>query len=72
MYKCGHGFDPKLLCDIIVMSFGVNVKNNRNTHSLNVYISKPNIECHRKSFKYAGDKIWNDLPMELLLKCQIL
>ncbi len=23
---------------------------------------KPNIESYRKSFKYAGGKIWNDLP----------
>ncbi len=62
MYKCVHGFAPKLLCDMIVMAFDVNVKNTRNTDSLNVYIPKPKIECYRKSFKYAGGKIWNDLP----------
>ncbi len=47
---------------MIVMASDVNVRNTRNTDSLNVYIPKPNIECYRKSFKYAGGKIWNDLP----------
>ncbi len=63
MYKCVHVFAPKLLCDMIVMASDVNVRNTRNTDSLNlnVYIPKPNIECYRKSFKYAGGKIWNDL-----------
>ncbi len=54
MYKCVHGFTPKLLCDMIVMTSDVNVRNTRNTDSLNIYIPKPNIECYRKSFKYAG------------------
>ncbi len=40
----------------------VNVRNTRNTDSLNVYIPKLNIEWYRKSVKYAGGKIWNDLP----------
>ncbi len=47
---------------MIVMASDVNVRNTRNTDSLNVYIPKPNIECYGKSFKYAGGKIWNDLP----------
>ncbi len=61
MYKCVHGFATKLLCDMIVMALDVNVRNTRNTDSLSVYMPKPNIECYRKSFKYAGGKIWNDL-----------
>ncbi len=47
---------------MIVIASDVNVRNTRNTDSLNVYIPKPNIECYRKSFKYASGKIWNDLP----------
>ncbi len=43
MYKCVHGFALKLLCDMIVMASDVNVRNTRNTDSLNVYIPKPNI-----------------------------
>ncbi len=62
MYKCVQGFAPKLLWDMIVMASDVNVGSTRNTDSLNVYIPKPNIEFYRKSFKYAGGKIWNDLP----------
>ena len=62
MYKCVHGFAPKLLCDMIVMASDVNDRVTRNTSSLNVYIPKPNVECYRKSFKYAGGKVWNDIP----------
>ncbi len=61
MYKCVHDFAPKLLCDMIVMASDVNVRKTSNTDSLNVYIPKSNIEWYRKSFKYAGGKIWNDL-----------
>ncbi len=56
-----NGYATKLLCDTIVIASDVNVRNTRNTDSLNVYIPKPNIECYRNSFKYAGDKIWSDL-----------
>ncbi len=59
MYKCVHGFAPKVLCDMIVMAPDVNVRNTRNTDSLNVYIAKPNIECYWKSFKCADGKFWN-------------
>ncbi len=62
MYKCVHGFAPTLVSDMIVMASDVNERNSRITDSLNVYIPKPNIEYYRKSFKYAGGKIWNDLP----------
>ncbi len=62
MYKCVDGFAPKLVCDMIVMASDVNVRNTRNTYSLNVYIPKPNIECYRKSVKYVDGKIRNDLP----------
>ncbi len=50
---------------MIVMASEVNVRNTRNTDSLNVYIPKPNIECYRQSFTYAGGKIWNDLPINI-------
>ncbi len=56
--KCVHGFASTLLCDMIAMTSDVNVRNTRNTDSLNVYIPKPNIECYWKSFKYVGGKIW--------------
>ncbi len=56
MYKCVDGFAPKLLCDMIVMASVVNKRNTRNVGSPKVHISKPNVECFRKSFKYAGYK----------------
>ena len=39
--------------------------NTRYTNSLKVTIPKPNIECFKKIFKYAGAKIWNNLSEEL-------
>jgi phage gp46-like protein len=53
MYKCVHGFAPKLLCDMIVMASDIHDRVTRNTSSLNVYIPKPNVECYPKSCKYA-------------------
>ena len=37
----------------------------RNANSLKVTIPKPNIERFKRSFKYAGAKIWNNLSDEL-------
>ncbi len=34
IYKCVHGFAPKLLYDMIVMAFDVNARNTRNTYYL--------------------------------------
>ncbi len=65
MYKCVHGFVPKLLCDMIIMTSDVNVRNTRNTDSLIVYMPKSNTECYRKLFKYAGGTIWNELPNKI-------
>lgn len=62
MYKCVHGLAPKLLCDMIDMTSDVNERVTRNSMSLNVYVPKPNVECYRKSFKYAGGKVWNGIP----------
>ncbi len=46
MYKCVHGFAPKLLCDMIVMASDINERNTRNIDSRNVNIPKSNIECY--------------------------
>ncbi len=62
MYKCVHGFTPKLLYDMIVMCSDVNVRKTSNTDSVNVYIPGTNIECYQKKIKYAAGKIWNNLP----------
>ncbi len=47
---------------MIVMAADVNETNTKNTDLLNAYIPKPNIVCYRKSFKYTGGTIWNDVP----------
>ncbi len=47
---------------MIVMASDVNERNSRNTDWLNIHIFKPNMEYYRQSFKYAGGKIWKDVP----------
>ncbi len=44
------------------MVSGVYERNTGNTDSLNVYIPKPNVECYRKPFRYAGGTVWNSIP----------
>ncbi len=46
MYKCIHDFTTTLLCDMIVVVYDINEWSTRNKYSLNVYISKPDIQCY--------------------------
>ena len=62
MYKCIHGLAPARLCNIIEMYFDRHGFNTRNANSLNVVIPKPNMECFKQSFTYAGALHWNQIP----------
>ena len=62
MYKCVHGIGPTRLCDEIEMCCDRHNVNTRNNNSLNVVVPKPNVECYRNSFRYAGAKVWNEIP----------
>ena len=62
MYNCIHGNAPTRMCNEVEMVFDRHSFNTRLANTLYVVLPKPNIECFKKSFKYAGGKIWNDLP----------
>ena len=62
MYKCVHGRAPSRLCNDIEMYFDRHGINTRNADSLNVVFPKPNVDCFKHSFKFAGAKVWNDIP----------
>lgn len=62
MYKCVHGLAPARLCNEIEMCCDRHELNTRSSNSLDVVVPKPNVECYRNSFKYAGAKVWNQIP----------
>ena len=65
MFKCIHGIAPDRLCNEIEMVFDRHGVNTRNANSLKVTVPKPNLECFKRSFKYAGAQVWNSLPDDL-------
>ena len=65
MYKCINGTAPGRLCNEIEMYCDRHGFNTRNADSLNVILPKPKLELFKQSFKYAGAKIWNELPTSL-------
>ena len=65
MYKCINGLAPLRLCNEIEMYFDRHNFNTRNANSLNVIVPKPNHNYYKQTFRYAGAKIWNQLPTDL-------
>jgi hypothetical protein len=65
MYKCVHGQAPDYLRDNVLLLSEMNDIPTRNTHSLKVYVPKPNIEKYKESFHYMGSKIWNSLSINI-------
>ena len=62
MYNCIHGKAPVRLCNEVEMVFDRHGFNTRLANTLNVVLPKPNLECFKNCFRYAGGKIWNSLP----------
>ena len=65
MYKCVHGIAPDRLCNDIEMYFDRHGINTRNADSLNVVFPRPNLECFKKSYKYAGANVWNNISSSI-------
>ena len=65
MFKCIHGLAPNRMCNNIEMTFDRHGFNTRAADSLNVVLPKPNLECFKKCFMYAGGKVWNSLQNTL-------
>ena len=62
MYNCIHGKAPVRLCNEVEMVFDRHGFNTRLANTLNDVLPKPNLECFKNCFRYAGGKIWNSLP----------
>ena len=82
MFKCIHGLAPNYLVDDVVMNFDVNGMFTR-SHDMNVYVPYVSSQFAKRSFKYSGAILWNELPSFLKdlhnisdfkrhLKCHIL
>ena len=65
MFKCIHGIAPTHMVNEIEMVCDRHHHNTRSADSLNVIAPKPNIECFKRSFRFAGAKVWNSLPHDL-------
>ena len=62
MYNCIHGKAAVRLCNEVEMVFDRHGFNTILANTLNVVLPKPNLECFKNCFRYAGGKIWNSLP----------
>ncbi len=59
MYKCVHGFPPKLLFDMIMLTSEVNETNTRIQIQLMFIYLNLMFNVIEKSFKYVGGKVWD-------------
>ena len=62
MYNCIHGKVTVRLCNEVEMVFDRHGFKTLLDNMLNVVLPKPNLECFKNCFRYAGGKIWNSLP----------
>jgi exonuclease III len=65
VYKIFHGLAPDYLSDIFTLTSEVHNRDLRSTSESQFYSPRPNTEFFRKSFKYSGSAIWNNLPNNL-------
>ena len=62
MYKVLNGLAPAYLSDFFPLNSAILRYELRNRDK-NVVLPKPKTEYLKKSFKFSGAKLWNDLPM---------
>ena len=65
MYNCIYGNAPVRLCNEVEMVCDRHDVFTRYSNTLNVVLPKPILECFKRSFRYAGGKIWNNLSSNL-------
>ena len=62
MYKCLNGKSPSYLANLFKsVSSGHNRDTGQSSNN-SLYLPKPNVESFRRSLKYAGANLWNNLP----------
>ena len=65
MYKTIHGGAPKYLRTPFTFTFEIHSRILRSTCPLQLYSSKPRSELYKRSFKYSGVSIWNNVPVHV-------
>ena len=61
MFKAIWSIAPTYLSDRIVMNFGVNGYDTRES-DMDLYFPTLRKDAYRNNFMYMGGKLWNDLP----------
>ena len=62
VYKCLNGLCPFYLINLFRY---VNTIHGRLSSNNALCLPKPNFECFKNSFQYAGASLWNQLPPDL-------
>jgi len=70
IFKCIHGLAPNYLTNNVIFDFEVSERTTRR-HDMNLYLSVPDNEFHKKMLFYNGAKEWNQLPTHLKDCCDI-
>lgn len=64
IFKCIHGLAPNYLTNNVIFDREISGKTTRK-HRMNLRLSIPDNEFHKKMLFYNGAKEWNNLPNEL-------
>ena len=67
MYKCLNNQAPSYLSS----QFNYVSSSTHNATNKNLLLPRPNTELFKRSFSYAGPKLWNDLPREIRLSSSL-
>ena len=62
MYKCLNGKSPSYLANLFKSVSSIHNRDTRQSSNNSLYLPKPNVESFRRSLKYAGANLWNNLP----------
>ena len=60
-YKCLNGKSPSYLANLFKSVSSAHNRDTRQSSNNSLYLPKPNVESFRRSLKYAGANLWNNL-----------
>lgn len=67
MYKVLHGLAPSYLSDQFQFN-PTSLSHGLRERGRNVLLAKPNTDYLKKSFKFSGARLWNELPQTTKLQ----
>ena len=67
MFKILNGVAPSYLKELF-QTHSTTLSYSLRSRDTNVLLPKPNTEYLKKSFKFSGAKLWNELPTEIKLQ----